>query len=140
MIARWFYDQWGHSVVENSVEKTSERIKGRLNLDKLPCSEIVVEGHEIIAVGSLKHDEMTIYNDKPNWIGDIFVSPEHRGRGVGSAIISRLAESAASFGVDELYLYTPDQERLFSRLGWTVHERREYEGQQVVVMVQKMGL
>jgi N-acetylglutamate synthase-like GNAT family acetyltransferase len=137
-IAHWFVDQWGHKVDGNSVEKTCERIKGKLNRDKLPCFEVVVENEQVIAVGGLKLNEMSIYPDKPHWIGDIFVSPDRRGRGVGSALTLRLAELAKTLGVRELYLYTPDQESLYSHLGWTVYERPNYEGQQVVVMVRKI--
>ena len=57
-IARWFYEQWGYLSIDNSVEKTCERLKGKLNHDQLPCLEVAVENNEVIAVGSLAWDSI----------------------------------------------------------------------------------
>jgi hypothetical protein len=36
--------------------------------------------------------------------------------------------------VRKLYLFTPDQEQFYARLGWLVIDHTEYRGQQVVIM------
>jgi GNAT superfamily N-acetyltransferase len=53
-----------------------------------------------------------------HWIGEIFVRPELRGRGLGSRVTQALVEYAFARGVRELHLYTPDQQSLYARLGW----------------------
>jgi hypothetical protein len=37
-------------------------------------------------------------------------------------------------GVKTAYLFTPDQENLYARLGWKTILREEYRGEQVAIM------
>jgi N-acetylglutamate synthase-like GNAT family acetyltransferase len=48
--------------------------------------------------------------------------------------VRRVAEEASSLGVKTLYLFTPDQERFYARLGWSAIERCTYRGYAQVVM------
>ena len=68
------------------------------------------------------------------WLASVYVAADHRRQGIGSALVRRVAEEAASLGVEALYLFTPDQERFYARLGWTVLERCTYRGYPQVVM------
>jgi N-acetylglutamate synthase-like GNAT family acetyltransferase len=48
----------------------------------------------------------------------MFVRPQHRRRGVGSALCHALEEKAWLMGFSILYLFTLDQQRFYARLGW----------------------
>ena len=72
--------------------------------------------------------------DLSPWLAGVFVSPEHRQHGIGSALVRRVAEDAWMLGVHRLYLYTPSVEKFYLRLGWSVVERTGYRGVDVVVM------
>ena len=60
--------------------------------------------------------------------------PEYRCRGYGSALVNRVADEARQLAVQDLTLYTPDQERFYARLGWFVLERCRYRTQRVAAM------
>ncbi|NIR46808.1 MAG: hypothetical protein GWN99_20570 [Gemmatimonadetes bacterium] len=47
---------------------------------------------------------------------------------------NRAADEARQLAVEHLYLYTPDQQHLYARLGWSVVERCQYRAQDVVIM------
>jgi N-acetylglutamate synthase-like GNAT family acetyltransferase len=66
------------------------------------------------------------------------VAPAWRRRGIGSKLVRRLVERARELGVETLYLYTPDQDQLYERLGWETVERLDYRDEEVVLM--KIGL
>lgn len=56
----------------------------------------------------------------------------------GSALAERVAEEARALGVAELYLFTPDQERLDQRLGRRRLREERYRGWDVTVMVREL--
>jgi N-acetylglutamate synthase-like GNAT family acetyltransferase len=72
------------------------------------------------------------------WLAGVFVEPQCRGKGIGSALVRRIEAEARSLGVSTLYLYTPHTEFLYERLGWSVIERCEYHTN-VVVMSKELA-
>ncbi len=74
-----------------------------------------------------------------HWVGEIFVRPEHRGKGLASRVTQALSEYAFSRGVQELYLYTPDQQSLYARLGWTEVSTETVDHEVVSIMVLSSG-
>jgi N-acetylglutamate synthase-like GNAT family acetyltransferase len=79
------------------------------------------------------HDMDTRMELSP-WLAGVFVTPEHRGRGVGAAMVRRVIDDATALGVRRLYLYTPSTEHFYSRLGWSLIEHTTYRGANVSVM------
>lgn len=91
------------------------------------------DGH-FAATGSVKLRELPSHPDKVHWIGEIFVLPEHRGQGLGSRVTESLAEYAFARGVSDLFLYTPDQQALYRRLGWSVIAEETVNDEAVSIM------
>lgn len=52
----------------------------------------------------------------------VVILPDHKGRGHGAALVSRIVAEA---GVEELWLLTNTAAAFFSRLGWTVRDRAD---------------
>jgi len=77
---------------------------------------------------------MVTRKDLSPWLASVFVPPEHRGKGIGTALTRRIMDEAKALDVGTLYLFTPDRETFYSRLGWTVLERPEYRREQIVIM------
>ncbi len=72
--------------------------------------------------------------DLTPWLAGLYVAPEHRREGIGSALVARVVGEARGLGLHRLYLYTPDQECFYARLGWWVVDKCEHRGESVVVM------
>lgn len=135
-IARWYYDEWGYKDANNSYEKTCERIRGKLNRDKVPLHIVAVDGENILGVAQLKIREMDIYPDKDYWLGSVYVAAEARGRKVASHLCERVIQVAQSLHIPTLYLQTDkiDDGGLYARLGWKPIEQVYYNGLDVLVM------
>jgi len=52
------------------------------------------------------------------WLCDVYVEPSHRGRGVGSALLSAVDEQLASYGVGRALLATEDAHDVYARFGF----------------------
>lgn len=75
----------------------------------------------------------------PPWLASVFVVPEWRGKGIASALVKRVEAEAAAHGFERIYLYTPDQQALYRRLGWQDREDVEYRKEHVTVMERQLG-
>ena len=69
-----------------------------------------------------------------DWLGDVFVLPEARGRGVGRHLVEHALIEARRLGLPELYLYTPDVQAVYAKYGWREIETRPHNGETVSVM------
>ena len=64
----------------------------------------------------------------------ILAAPSSINQGAVAIEQERAIAEAQRLGVERLYLFTPDRESLYARIGWTVRERLEYHDEQIVVM------
>lgn len=136
IIGRWYHDEWGRRLRNESLESATARLDEYLNRDRIPFILIISEGKEILATAQLKFREMEkMYPEKEHWLGGVFVSPQHRGHGLGSQIANEIAERAPLYGVETLFLQTERLDGgLYRRIGWTPIEQVNNEGLEVLVM------
>jgi N-acetylglutamate synthase-like GNAT family acetyltransferase len=97
----------------------------------------VTEGGEFAATGSIKLRELPDHAEKQFWLGEIFVLPEYRNQGLGTRLTNVLAKHAFDHGVKSLYLYTPDKQALYMKLGWIELSESSVNGEEVTLMVRK---
>ncbi len=93
-----------------------------------------IEDGTVLGSASLVAHDMDTRMDLSPWLASVLVAPEHRRRGVGTALIHRVVDEARTLGFRTLYLFTPDKEALYTKLGWQFLERTEYLAQTVVIM------
>ena len=135
-IGRWYNEEWGQRLRDESLEASVQRLDEYLNTDRIPFILVLGEGDDILAVAQLKYREMAdIYPEKEHWLGGVFVNPRHRGRGLGSRVADEIARRAPAYGVETLYLQTESLDGgLYRHLGWTPIERVNNNGLEVLVM------
>ena len=136
IIGRWYNEEWGQRLRNESLEISIQRLDEYLNRDHMPFILLITEGPEILASAQLKYREMAeMYPEKEHWLGGVFVSPRHRGRGLGSRIANEIANRAPEYGVETLFLQTEQLDGgLYRRLGWTPIEQVNNNGLEVLVM------
>jgi len=139
-IARWWFDEWGYLRPGDTVEQLISRVHGLLNRDRLPIQIVAVLDNALAGVAVLKlHEMFDRYPDKKFWMGDVFVAPEYRGRGIGSALATKIVDIAKLQGIKEIHLQTKDLTGgLYAKLGWERIEQVRYKDYEGLVMVKQL--
>jgi N-acetylglutamate synthase-like GNAT family acetyltransferase len=134
VLAGWHHGEWGRLHPGDTVEKRAERMKTHLGKEQVPTTFVALAGGQPVGSASLVDYDMEGREDLTPWLASVYIAPEYRRRGVGSALVERVVEEARILGIETLYLFTWDQEQLYARLGWSVLERTEYKGERIVIM------
>lgn len=129
IVATWLSGEWG-----GDIEDRIARLHVEISSQGLPCTFVATLGNDVVGCASLKADDMDTHSELSPWLARVYVSPNARGQGIGSCLTSFMWEEAIRLGHQEVYLFTPDQERLYARLGWNTISTEQYHGKEVVIM------
>jgi N-acetylglutamate synthase-like GNAT family acetyltransferase len=138
-LAHWHHAQWSYLRPEDTLERRTTRMKTRLGKKQIPTTFVAYETTEdgteiVIGSASLLAQDLDTRPELSPWLASVYVAEEYRRRGIGSALVRRAVKEAAALGVETLYLFTPDREQFYKRLGWFVVERCVFGGSLQVVM------
>jgi GNAT superfamily N-acetyltransferase len=133
-IARWHHAEWNRLNPALTLEAREARIRKRANRGGIPTTLVALVEDELAGSASLVEDDMDTHPELTPWLASVYVPPEFRRRGVASALTRAIEAQAAREGVETLWLWTPDQERLYARLGWTMVAREPYRGVEATIM------
>jgi len=134
IIAHWHHEEWGYFNPGDSVEKRIANLQTHLAKKQIPTTFVSMSGGILLGSASLITHNMDTRMDLFPWLANVYVTPEHRSRGIGTGLVQRVIEEAVELSVETLYLFTPDREGFFASLGWSVVEHNEYREQKVVIM------
>jgi len=112
------YDAFGHTDPDASVKRGIARLTSRLNQDLLPFCLIAHDNGEFLGTASVVTEELSSHSHLTPWLSGVLVRPTHRRRGIGTALVASCVELAANFGVQRMYLFTPESSEFYGRLGW----------------------
>lgn len=138
-LALWFFEQWSYLRPESVVEDFSKSVREHLNRDEMPLSFIALEGATLLGSASLRQSDMSTRMDLSPWLGSMYVAAEYRRRGIGAELVAAVEAKAVELGFDTLYLWTPDKEHFYARMGWAVIDKTEYRQENAVVMQKRLA-
>ncbi|MGH7557899.1 MAG: GNAT family N-acetyltransferase [Gemmatimonadota bacterium] len=133
-LAEWLHAEWGYLHENDSIERRAARLEARATRRGIPVGFVAVDGDQLLGSASLVHNDLETRPEIGPWLASVYVPPEHRRRGVASALVRRVIDEAGDLEVPLLYLWTTDQERLYARLGWRPVERTRFHDEDIVVM------
>ena len=77
---------------------------------------------------------MEIYQEYFPWLASVFVHPDYRGKGFATQLVNEVMKLTKEQGYPNMYLYTPDQQSLYAKLGWKIIHDLDYMGEEVSIM------
>ena len=138
-IATWYFTEWGHKQLDNSIERTCAGLRSKLNRGRAPIPIIALAGGKLIGAAQLKIREMDIYPDREFWFGALYVDSTARRQGVGELLAKRIESISKQLGIAELFLQTERLDGgLYAKIGWRLIEHIHYDGAQVAVMCKQL--
>lgn len=91
-----------------------------------------------MGVASLRVHDLEGRENLTPWLGGVYVAPDSRRRGVGTALVRAVEEKARELGFEEIYLFTLDREDWYASLGWSTIETIHWRGDPGVVMHKRL--
>lgn len=121
--AQWSFVAWQH-------EFPSDTVQTYLDMYALAASQptnrlvevyaAISNDNELLGVATLiDDDELPGANEPGPWLAAVFVKPESRKFGIGSALVQRVVDRAVELNYPTLYLYTEFAESWYLTKGWT---------------------
>ena len=120
-------NEWGHLYPTESLDDAiADLLAWRddpLQPDDLLLSWFAVVDDTVVGVvmlrgtGELEHED-AIRLPGP-WLAGLVVEPEHRGRGIASALIDHVIAEAGRRSIERLRLVTEHEAEFYERRGWT---------------------
>jgi len=106
---QWVADQWGN--VQTPAVSPGE--------SDFPTPIFALENDKLLGglafTRHIKPDDDSV----GVWINALYVSPDHRKRGIAACLIQMAEVEAVKFGIDELYVYT-DVPIIYQKQGWEI--------------------
>ena len=133
-LAHALHAEWHDFAPWQNVEKIRAYYARCLEGGSLPLAWLAVDGGRLLGSAALKRHDIAALPQYEYWLGDVFVLPEARGRGVGRHLVEQALLEARRLGLPELYLYTPDVQAVYAKYGWREIETRPHNGETVSVM------
>jgi GNAT superfamily N-acetyltransferase len=133
-IAGWLYDEWGHLRLNSSLDSAVEKIKKRVKGKDIPSIFVAEADRKPIGTVSLIGHDLEIRPELSPWLASLYVLKDYRRQGIGSKLVNFLESFTQDLNIEKVYLYTPNQQKLYSALGWTEKEELEYLSRRVTIM------
>lgn len=95
------------------------RVEENLASNGIPFALVAHHRGMFLGTASVIAHDMDERPQYTPWVAAVWVESEHRGSGVGSALVHAAADAAFKLGHSPVYLCaTPDNSSFYSRLGW----------------------
>ncbi len=133
-LARWHHDEWSYLNPQRSFDERVAEMRQDLLGQVMPATFIAEEEGELMGSASLLVGDMSTHPELAPWLASVYVAAQYRRRGLGSDLVRHVMLHAQAHDIRRLYLYTPDQEQLYARLGWRIFSREPYHGTPVTIM------
>ncbi|HDZ08002.1 GNAT family N-acetyltransferase [Pseudohongiella sp.] len=133
-LAKWHHAEWSYLNPARTLDERIEEMREDLEGKAIPTTFVAENNDELLGSACILADDMSSHPELSPWLASVYVAEQHRHKGIGSVLVKRVMQHAQASGVKRLYLYTPDQARLYAKLGWQVHSEELYNGTPVTIM------
>jgi GNAT superfamily N-acetyltransferase len=132
-LAQWHHDQWAYLHPGGSLAGRIEKMAAYLGDTFIPTI-FIAKNPDILGSAAIVAHDMDTRPDLTPWLASVYVAPEHRKKGVGAELVRHVMREARQAGIKTFYLFTPDQEHFYQKLGWRTLRKESYHGHDVTVM------
>ncbi|WP_046080125.1 GNAT family N-acetyltransferase [Halomonas sp. HG01] len=133
-LAEWHQHEWGHLDSRVDTPTRMARLQEHCEAGRLPCTFVALEDDRLVGSICLVEHDVPDRPDYTPWISRIYVSGEHRGKGIGKRLIEHAKAAIGEQGHPTLYLITEDKAPYYARIGWSTVEEYRLNGNRMDIM------
>lgn len=133
-LAAWHHCEWAYLNPGRTLEQRIDEMQDELRDALVPSTWVAVGDGVAMGSASIRYEDMDTHPELTPWLASVFVAPEFRRRGIAAKLVERVMSEAQRGDIETLYLFTPDQARLYGSLGWEVIAEEMYRGSTVMLM------
>src|SRR5262245_374568 len=142
LLARWHYEEfgdlydprvWNLEIATLEFEAMADPASSDVTwvaFDGDPADTSNVVG-SVSLIGS---DDLPGFEHLTPWLASLFIAPRARGLGIGSLLVDKVIDEAASRGHDYVHLFTAGQEQYYLDRDWRTIADCDHRGRSAVVM------
>ncbi len=134
-VGQWHYDEWGHlygadmkPVFFSDMKRCAEAG------EQFPQTWLAVVDDKPVGSISILEEDLEDYKHLTPWLMNVLVLPDYRGLGIATKLVNHLKQWAATQGIATLYLYTEDQQNLYTRLGFVAFDESAISDHPITLM------
>ena len=138
--AQWHYDEWGHMYEPSmKAEFFSDMQRCADNGgSNIPQAWLALYQGKMIATVCVLESDLDSYKHLTPWLMNVLVSPDYRGHGIASMMVTDVLQWAKQQSIKTLYMYTEDQQSLYQRLGFATFDETGINGHPITLMKQQL--
>lgn len=130
-VATYMSEEWGLYPPEMYINMLYKC----LNINKIPLTIIAKsENNDLMGFASLVEFDMEEHKELTPWINGVFVAPKYRKQGIGRTLVKKLENISVNMGYPQIYLFTIDKQRFYSKLSWIKLMDSKYLDKDVTIM------
>jgi GNAT superfamily N-acetyltransferase len=118
-LTRWFVEEWGPYYGPGGPGDAGSDLAACRGRDALPiCLVALSAGEEVLGTAALKSDSVGSELGVGPWLAAVLVGEDHRGQGVGTALVEAIEAEARRLGFASIYSSTDSAAGMLERRGW----------------------
>ena len=118
-IAAWHFKEWAHLNPGRSEAWLQEHMQCYMAEAFIPSMFIAVDNHGAVqGTSSIIAHDLAARPDLTPWLANVYVAASQRGKRLGNQLVQHAMQQAKQAGINTLYLFTPDQQAFYARMGW----------------------
>lgn len=128
LCARWEHEEWGKAGGKTLAQAAACYVHSRR--DGLPLTLVAMAAATGAAMGmaSLWDNDCPLRPELTPWAASLYVAPQGRGQGIGTALFARIQDEARRLGIARLHLMTQHSEAVYAGQGWHRFDRIDGPG------------
>ncbi len=134
-LAQWHHQQWRFLNPNLSLEQRIAKMQAYLDDQPIPRTFVWQQAEQLQGSAAIVDCDMDSHPELGPWLASVYVAPEFRNQGRASALVAEVQRYAQRLGYAKLYLFTPDQQTFYQRLGWRLLSKENYRQAEVSLMV-----
>ncbi len=133
------FEYWLRVPTDDTIEARRERLLGHLNRSILPMAWVAHKDGVVLGTAALRATDLPGHDHLTPWLSGVFVLPQYRRCGIGTALCRHVESCALQLGHTQLYLFTLDQQALYKRGGWRCMDKGTWMGISADVMTKSVA-